>query len=444
MNLRLRCKFMKKLLKHCLVFMILATWLMSDWLPIWQSDNLRILPKTHEVQAATTSALYPSGNNGGWDADEANAYADDASYATTAPSTNSTESVEYGNFGFDGEIPAGATINSVTIQLQWKVSTTSSKATLLVDPLVNNGAVGTQHSDATEPVADKDTSYVNDYGSWDRGKLLDGAFEVRVGAKRGTGSTGYTMSLDYVRVVVDYTANTAPSLTISQPDGVSDTVVVGQSYDITYTLSDTEDAATVDFYYDDNGSGLDGTAITDCQDEGEGTSVTCSWNTGGMTPDDYHVYGIATDGINSPVNDYSPGVITIQALVYSVAITPGGTITYGTIEGGQGKSTIDTSDTQTATNDGNTTENLNIMTSNATNGTSWTIGSSAGNNIFVHEFSINGGDSWTKFTAASNYQTLATGVIQSGTQDFDLRITVPTDSDAQEKSITITVQAVAP
>ncbi|MBU2591931.1 hypothetical protein KKD61_00535 [Patescibacteria group bacterium] len=134
----------------------------------------------------------------------------------------------------------------------------------------------------------------------------------------------------------------------------------------------------------------------------------------------------------------------VAAPVISVVITTDGTIAYGPIEGGQSKSTIDLTDTQTAQNDGSATENFNIMTSSAINGTSWTIGSSAGNNVFVHEFSTNSGGVWTKFTVADSYQTLATGVAVSGTVNFDLRITVPTDSDSTQKNITITVQAVAP
>ena len=235
--------------------------------------------------------------------------------------------------------------------------------------------------------------------------------------------------------------NNPPSLTVSQPDGVSDTVVVGQSYNITYDLSDTEDTATVDFYYDDNSSGLDGSAITGCQDQAEGTGATCSWDTTGMTPGDYYVYGIATDGVNSDVDDYSPGVITIQAVVYSVAIAPGGTIEYGLVGGGVSKSTIDVAASQTATNDGNITTQLNIKSTNATGGTQWTIGSSAGTNIFVHEFSTNNGGDYTKFIAADSYQTLAVGVGVTAVEDLDLRITAPTDSDAQQKTITVTVQA---
>lgn len=151
-----------------------------------------------------TVTRYPSANNGGWDANESNAYADDGSYATTAPGVNSTESVEYGNFGFDALIPAGATINSVTLNAQWKVDTTASSATFRLAGLISNVVEGSEHTDTSEPTSDKTTNFAMT-SLPTRDELLDGVFEVRVGAQRGSGSTGYTMSLDYVSVTVVYT-----------------------------------------------------------------------------------------------------------------------------------------------------------------------------------------------------------------------------------------------
>lgn len=135
---------------------------------------------------------------------------------------------------------------------------------------------------------------------------------------------------------------------------------------------------------------------------------------------------------------------TAAAATVSVSVADG-SVSYGTIAAGASKDTTSTglNDTQTATNDGNVTENFNIKTSNATGGTQLTVGATPGTDVFVHEFSTNGGGAWTKFTAADSYQTLATGIAASGTQNFDLKITVPTtSSDYQQKSITVTVQAV--
>jgi len=147
-------------------------------------------------------------------------------------------------------------------------------------------------------------------------------------------------------------------------------------------------------------------------------------------------------GTSTPyLNDWT--VSWSSGAVVSVTITTDGTVTYGIVPTSSNKSTIDLSDTQTAQNDGNVTETFNIKTSNATGGTSWSLGSTPGTNVFVHEFSINSGSNWTKFNTADEYQQLATGITPEDTQDFDLRITVPSESsDYQEKTITITIQAV--
>lgn len=129
--------------------------------------------------------------------------------------------------------------------------------------------------------------------------------------------------------------------------------------------------------------------------------------------------------------------------VISVTITTDGIVDYGGVAIGTNKSTIDLSDTQTVKNDGNVAEDLTIKTSNATGGTGWTLGASAGTNIFVHEFYTAAIGSWTKFSAADTYSAtpLVTDLAVDGTQNFDLRLTAPTSSDPTQKSITVTILA---
>ncbi|MBI5913429.1 IPT/TIG domain-containing protein, partial [Candidatus Azambacteria bacterium] len=120
-------------------------------------------------------------------------------------------------------------------------------------------------------------------------------------------------------------ANSPPTLSISQPDGTDDTVTQGDSFNITYSLADTDNVVTAAFYYDSNNSGLDGTAISGaCATAAEGTNATCSWDTTGVTPGSYYVYGITNDGVNSQVSAYSGGTITINApAVISIdSVTP--------------------------------------------------------------------------------------------------------------------------
>lgn len=145
---------------------------------------------------------------------------------------------------------------------------------------------------------------------------LNSSGSVQTVTAKTIATTGTTQAGAGRMFIIKKQANTAPILSISQPDGTGDTVTVGDAFNITYDLSDIEDAATVNFFYDNdtnNGNGY--TAIPTCQNQAEGAGAVCSWDTTGMTPGNYYVYGIATDGINPDVTAYSLGVITINALM---------------------------------------------------------------------------------------------------------------------------------
>lgn len=153
-------------------------------------------------------------------------------------------------------------------------------------------------------------------------------------AASGDANLRFRMAVEWSEVSAG--TNSAPTLSVSQPDGVSDTVNVGQAYNITYDLADTEDVVTAAFYYDINATGLDGTTITGaCATAAEGTSATCSWDTTGMTPGSYYVYGITNDGVNPAVNTYSSGVITIQVSANQKPNSPA-SLTQKTSPGGVG------------------------------------------------------------------------------------------------------------
>ncbi len=116
------------------------------------------------------------------------------------------------------------------------------------------------------------------------------------------------------QITINAVGNTPPTLSITEPNGTGDTVTVGDSYNVTYNLSDPDDVVTVALFYDTNNSGFNGTAIGGCSAAPEGSGVTCSWNTTGMAPGSYYVYGVTNDGTNPDVKDYSPGQITINAV----------------------------------------------------------------------------------------------------------------------------------
>lgn len=114
---------------------------------------------------------------------------------------------------------------------------------------------------------------------------------------------------------VQVVSNAPATLSILDPDGTNDTVTAGDTYPIRYTLSDADDDATVDFYVDLDGDnlGFAGASIGSCLDQGEGTNATCNWNTTGITPGSYYIFGrVTNDPFNRQIQAYSPGRITIN------------------------------------------------------------------------------------------------------------------------------------
>lgn len=133
--------------------------------------------------------------------------------------------------------------------------------------------------------------------------------------------------------------------------------------------------------------------------------------------------------------------VTVQNVSVSVS---DGAVAYGTLSAGGTENTTSggVNDSQTATNDGNVTEDLNIRGANSTN---WTLAATSGSDQYVHEFCTTDCDSsptWTALTTSN--QTLATSVADSGTQVFDLKVTVPSPSSVDTaETLTVTVQASA-
>lgn len=270
----------------------------------------------------------------------------------------------------------------------------------------------------------------------------------------GNGAGGY--------IVITYSDNTAPTVTLNTLNGNN------FGTDITPTLEFTgnDDLYLDDIEYNiqiDNNSDcstpiLDKVSTTDLGflntvsggdthpfNSGQKASYTVQsgeelntgtyyWRVRAIDPGGTNTYG-SWSGIYSFTTD--TGI--------SITLTSDGSIQYGTIPSSTSKNTIQVSDTQTIQNNGSSTINLVIKTSNATGGTQWTLGSSPGNDIFVKEFSTNSGSNWTQFTTVDTYQSLSSSVTPTSSVNFDLQITVPSvTTDYQQKSITITVMAVLP
>lgn len=154
-------------------------------------------------------------------------------------------------------------------------------------------------------------------------------------------------------------------------------------------------------------------------------------------------------GVLSYAADTASVTATVTARNISVAVSDG-SVAYGNIAlSGTASTTSDgLDDTQTATNDGNVSEDFNIIGIDTVGGTAWTLESAIGTNQYTHAFcntdSCDATPTWTLIQEAS-YTTLSSSTVatSTGTQLFDLRIVVPSAStDYTEKNVDVTVQAV--
>lgn len=148
--------------------------------------------------------------------------------------------------------------------------------------------------------------------------------------------------------------------------------------------------------------------------------------------------GIAQAASSATVN----ATVTMQNVSVSVS---DGSITYGTLAASTSKSTTasDLNDGQTATNNGNVAEDISIKGQNSAN---WTLAGSAGVDQYVHKFCT--GTCTTPPTSYSalttNYQTLSSNLSASGTQTFDLQITMPSSSTTYtQQAVDVVVLAAA-
>ena len=150
-------------------------------------------------------------------------------------------------------------------------------------------------------------------------------------------------------------------------------------------------------------------------------------------------------GVRAADTDTVEATVKVQHI--SINISSDGSIDYGALAVGTSATTAtgdgdNIDDTQTATNDGNVTEDFDIKGQDTA---SWALDTTTGADQYVHEFCTSNCDSsptWTPLT--TSYDTLATGIGASNTQDFDLRIQVPTSTtDYNAQSVDVTVLATA-
>lgn len=156
-----------------------------------------------------TLTKYPTTDtavSGGW-SNPTNVQADDGAVASiNIASKNNTFDREQAGYGFDA-IPDGSTVNSVTIEVEHRVTNTSNIC-FLENLAAVSGTFGAVNSDSLEPTTLTARTYAYARpggGSWTKADLIDGVFKTRIRARNGNNATSVNFEWDYIRVVVDYT-----------------------------------------------------------------------------------------------------------------------------------------------------------------------------------------------------------------------------------------------
>ncbi len=148
-------------------------------------------------------------------------------------------------------------------------------------------------------------------------------------------------------------------------------------------------------------------------------------------------------GYHASAQDTDTVAATVTATNLAVSVNDG-SIAFGSVALNTATSTVSTGQTQTVSNDGSNAT-LNVKSSDATNGTSWTLGPSQGSDIFKLEVSTTTGSTYATFQATDVYLTASSTFASLMDQAVDFRFTTPTVStDFVQKSLTITVQVTTP
>lgn len=157
----------------------------------------------------------------------------DGSFATATPAKSSTVNSDYGFPSFTtSDIPAGSTINSVTVTVAWKLSNATVGGTLGVQGRNNGVADSTAETTDTASTTVTQKTFVFGTKPTAADLAVAGQVVARVRDSRLTSNTAHTGSLDFVSLTVDYTAPT----TVSD----SSTGSLAEAATLSPSVSDTE------------------------------------------------------------------------------------------------------------------------------------------------------------------------------------------------------------
>lgn len=345
--------------------------------------------------------------------------------------TNPLQAFGVSSSDFNPDVQFGYVYATVTY-------TTANNETLEVD-VSWDGGTSWSSSKHQQALTGTEATYwidVTSDTSWTPTKLNDANFKVRVDGLT-VGETG-DVRLDWLPVEVTYT--NLPTVTTQAASSVKDATATANG-NITSIGGGTNDKEG--FVYDTASKSLPGNVAPGSSGYASFAENSGSYSTGAFT--------VSLTGLSGGLTYYgrayshnSDGYaygdeVSFTTAVISISITSDGIISYGIVSGSKDTTSSGLNDTQTARNDSTIAGDFNIKGADTA---SWTLAGTIGPNQYLHKFSTNGGSNWTALT--TTYQTLASNIAASGTQNFDLQITAPTSSSSYaEQTASVTVQAVA-
>ena len=160
------------------------------------------------TRSPTTNVAAGSPFNGPFATPE-NGYANDGAYATAAPAKNAEFAHLYSGFDFS-VIPDNATINSVVITAEYKLSTAASVGEFRLRAMDGATLYEPNIADVSEPTVDTVVSTTLTT-PLTPAELKSAGFSIRAQFLRGNNNTAFTGSMDYTSVTVDYSVPTTYS-----------------------------------------------------------------------------------------------------------------------------------------------------------------------------------------------------------------------------------------
>lgn len=198
-------------------------------------------------------------------------------------------------------------------------------SSIIISPSGSLTVGGTQQYTATGVYSDGSTQDITSVVAWttsDGTKMTISS--TGLGTAVAAGSVNVTGTLGAINnsaAITVSAGSSAPAVdfAMSEPNGTSDTVALGEPYNIRFTGgADTDSNANVYFYYKATNtncsSGLAGwTIINPTAPAKEDTDSGYTWNTTGLTAGSYYVCGVITDGVTTRYA-VSSGQMTVSAI----------------------------------------------------------------------------------------------------------------------------------